>query len=68
MDERVSTLYFSFKEVKSKKFGPKWVNLYGPPFQIDEASKAYAELITLSGENASTYRGRLLMGLETYDC
>lgn len=44
--------------------GPKWANLYGPQLLADGD---YADLMTKYGDKGSTYRGRYLYSISSYN-
>ncbi len=63
-DERVGTFYINFKQIKDKIINHKWVCLYGPPLGIEGEQ---ADVMTKFPDKGSTYRGRVLYGIETHD-
>lgn len=63
-DKRVGTWYVNFKQIQNKTWGPRWVNLYGPPLT---AEGPVADMMTKFGDKGSAYRGRVLYSVTTHD-
>ena len=59
--------YFSGAKYTASK--PRWVNLYGAPLGKQSTSKAnFARIANTMPDEASTYRGRLLISSEVRFC
>ncbi len=72
-NERVANVFENFKVLQrvGGKIGPRWYNLYGAPLNYNPAAKinfntAAKDLMNNYPENATFYRGRILLSFKIY--